>query len=78
MLNVFRLDTVLRMNQVTCLEAMVLLALSFQKREKHTKIYTFSEDVNTLLPIKFDTEFTFEKALSHCRTLMVCSIFSFF
>lgn len=55
------------MNQLTCLEAMVLFALTLKKREKNTKIYTFGDDKNTLLPVKITTDMSFEKALSHCQ-----------
>ncbi len=65
------IDTVLRMNQVTCLEMMVLLALTFRKREKNTKIFSFSQDDNSLLPINLTTDMTLEKALTHCETLLV-------
>lgn len=71
-------DAVLRMNQVTCLEAMVLLALTFRKREKNTKIYSFGDNEDTLLPIKLTTDMTFEKALSHCETLLVSFFFLIF
>lgn len=64
------------MNQMTCLEAMVLFALTYRKREKNTKLYSFSDDPNKLLPIKLTTDMSFEKALSHCETLTVRCLFS--
>lgn len=67
----FRLGTVLRMNQVTCLEAMVLLALSIRKLEKNTKIYSFSENENIMSPVKLNVDMNFEQALSHCEPLLV-------
>lgn len=58
---------VLRMSQLTCLEAMVVFALTLKKREKNTKIYSFAEDTSTLLPVKITTDMTYEKALTHCQ-----------
>lgn len=64
-------DPVLRMGQATCLEMMVLLALTYRKREKNTKIYSFGGDENTLVPVKLTADMTFEKALNHCESLLV-------
>lgn len=59
------------MSQVTCLDAMVMFALAFRKREKNTKIYTFVQDENSMAPVKLTTDMTFEKALTHCESLLV-------
>ncbi|XP_037037205.1 60 kDa SS-A/Ro ribonucleoprotein [Bradysia coprophila] len=62
---------VLRMKQVTCLEAMVLFALTFQKRERNTSIFSFTPHEDVLMPIPFTTDMTFEQALTYCEKLVV-------
>lgn len=60
------------MNQMTCLEVMVLFALTLKKREKNTKIFTFVAKNDNLLPLKITAGMTFEEALAYCQEHTVC------
>lgn len=59
------------MGNVSCMEAMILLALGYLKTDPLTKVLAFTEEPGALRSIGLGATDKFEDALEKCRRIMV-------
>ncbi|XP_053659849.1 RNA-binding protein Ro60-like [Anopheles marshallii] len=62
---------IFRNEVITCFQASVLLAFSIFKREKNVTVVAFTDEVETLAPVNFESTMTLEQAMKHCVGLML-------